>query len=45
MNFSEGVGTVDKKLFKVGQKIEDLKADATAVLEATKLKMEQDILR
>ncbi len=33
------------KVFKVGAKIEELKANATAALEATKKKIEERILR
>ena len=34
LNFVKGVSMANIKVFKVGAKIEDLKADATALLEA-----------
>ena len=35
----------DIKLFKVGSKVEELKADATAALNAAKRKIEKRIVR
>ena len=45
LNFVKGVSMANIKVFKVGAKIEELKADATAALEATKKKIEERILR
>ena len=40
LSFVKGVRMADTKAFKIGAKIEELTADATAALEAVKRKIE-----
>lgn len=40
LSFVKGVRMADTKAFKIGAKIEELKADETAALEAVKRKIE-----